>query len=62
MNVETRQVLRSFCDNSVKTVDDVTQVVDHLSACVIWLEIDEKQKGEVFDALQSALKAIERTQ
>ena len=49
-------------NDAVTTVDDVTRALDDLAARVVWMDIDEKQKGEVFDALQNALKAIERTQ
>ena len=47
---------------TVKTPDDVTRVLDSLSAHVVFMDITEPLKGEMFDALQTALKEIQRQQ
>lgn len=46
----------------VKTVDDVTRVVDNLAAEVAWMDVTEDQRRAVLDALQQALKLIHATQ
>lgn len=47
----------SWLDNVI-TVDDVTQVIDDLSAHVLWMSIDDKIKDMMFLILQEALNTI----
>ena len=47
---------------NVVSTDDVTSVIDSLSAHVVFMDIDDVQKGVAFDALQAALKAIQNSQ
>jgi hypothetical protein len=46
----------------VTTADDVTRIVDDLSAHVVFMDVSEPLKGEMFYALQVALKTIQSHQ
>lgn len=48
--------------DTVKTADDVTKVLDSLSAHVVFMDVEEPIKGAIFDALRSAVKAIQTNQ
>jgi hypothetical protein len=49
-------------DDAVTTVDDVTRAVDDLAARVVWMDMDERQRQAVLDALSAAISAIQKTQ
>ena len=46
--------------DNVNTPDDVTKVIDELGAHVVWMSVDEEIKNVMLEALQEALKKIEK--
>lgn len=55
------EMTRALWD-TVTTADDVTRVLDSLSAHVVFMDVPEPLKGEIFDALRAAVKTIQNQQ